>query len=108
MTRYTAAAILALLLAVYATIFARQTYNHIDAPIILAHEEWLTALLFVGAAWAAWQKREQLAAVFIVSALFLFYAVQADWLFRVPLGFGLITVGALTFLFTLPVTWKPK
>ena len=107
-TRYVAASVIAVAVALYATIFARQTHNHIDLPTYIDPLEWAVTLLFLVAGWAAWQRREQLAAVFMVAALFLFYGVQVDWLFRVPLGFGVITVAALLFLFVLPVTWKPK
>ncbi len=107
-TRYIAAAALALGLALFATIFARQTHNHLDLPTFLDPLEWATTFLFLAAGWAAWVKREQLAALFMVTALFVFYAVQVDWLFRVPLGFATVTVFALLFLIVLPVTWKPK
>ena len=106
--RYQAASAIAIVLAAYAAVFARQTHNHVDLPIFIDPLEWVTSLTSVAAAWAAWNKLEQRAAIFIVVALFLFFGVQVDWLFRVPLGFGFVTVASLAFLLTLPVTWKPK
>ena len=106
--RYATAAALAVALALFSTIFARHTHNHVDLPTYIDPFEWIVTLLFLIAGWCAWEKREQLAAVFVVAALFLFYGVQVDWLFRVPLGFAVLTASALAFLFILPVTWKPK
>ncbi|MEM9971145.1 MAG: hypothetical protein AAF762_08605 [Pseudomonadota bacterium] len=106
--RYLTASALAVTLALFATVFARQTHNHLDMPTFLDPLEWVSTLLFLIAGWAAYQRREQLAALLMVAALFTFYGVQAAWLFRVPLGFGVLTAGALLFLFILPVTWKPK
>ncbi len=107
-TRYLAATALAVALAAYATIFARQTHNHFDLPTFIDPLEWAVTLFFLAAAVTAYRQREQLAALLMVAALFMFYAVQADWLFRVPLGFAAVTVFALLFLIVLPVTWKPK
>ena len=77
--RYQAASAIAIVLAAYAAVFARQTHNHIDLPIFIDPLEWLTSLTFLAAAWAAWNKLEQRAAIFIVVALFLFFGVQVDW-----------------------------
>ena len=107
-SRYLAAAALASGLALFATIFARQTHNHLDLPTFIDPLEWATTLLFLAAAITAFRQSERLAALLMVTALFVFYAVQVDWLFRVPLGFATVTVLALLFLIVLPVTWKPK
>lgn len=103
--RFPVAAALALLLAIYATAFARQTHNLFDLPTFIDLTEWPATLLYLAAAWAAYRKLPRRAALFLVSAMLAFFAAQSDWMFRVPLGFVLVAAGSLGFLFLMPATW---
>ena len=106
--RYRAAALLAALLALYVTVFARQTHNLFDLPTFIDLTEWPATLLYLAAAWAAIRRREKIAALALVLALFAFLIAQARWMFNVPLGFALTIATSLAFLLILPVTWKPR
>ena len=103
--RYPAAAFVALLLAIYATIFAFQTHNHFDLPTGIDLTEWPATLLYLASAWAAVRRFPRRAALFIVLAMLAFFAAHSDWMFQVPLGFGLITAASLGFLVILPPEW---
>lgn len=106
--RYPAAALLALLLALFATIFARQTHNLYDLPTYIDLTEWPATLLYLAAALAAFRRREKMAALALVMAMMAFLAAQSKWLFDVPLGFTLLIAASLSFLLILPTTWKPR
>ena len=106
--RYAAASGIALGLALFATAFARGSHNTYDLPSWIDVTEWPSVLLFVAAAWAAWDRRERLAAGLVMAALVAFYWVQGRFLFSVPLGFVVLTLGTLGFLFVLPTTWKVR
>ncbi|MDJ1016209.1 MAG: hypothetical protein QNJ35_06830 [Paracoccaceae bacterium] len=106
--RYVIAAALALLLAVYATVFAHRTHNLFDLPTWLDVTEWPATLLFLFAGWSAWVTRERQAAFALVVGMLAFFGAQSSYLFSVPLGFVVVTALALVFLFVLPTTWKPR
>ena len=106
--RYALAAALALALSLFATAFARASHNFYDLPSYIDLTEWPATLLMLAAGWAAWEARERLAALLMVLGLLAFYAAQMRFLFQVPMGFGVVTAGALIFLFVLPVTWRPR
>lgn len=106
--RYAIAAGIALALALFATAFARGSHNTYDLPSYIDVTEWPSVLLFVAAGWAAWDRRERLAAGLVMAALVAFYWVQGLYLFSVPLGFAALTLGTLAFLFVLPTTWKAR
>ena len=93
-----AASALALGLAFFATAFARASWNVYDLPTYIDLTEWPATLLFVAAAWAAWERRERTAAWLMVGALVAFFAAQSRFLFQVPMGFGVVGAGALAFL----------
>ena len=106
--RFPAAAVLALLLALYATLFARQTHNTFDLPTWIDLTEWPATLLYLAAAVAAWARLERVAALALVAAMLAFLAAQSAHLFTVPLGFALVIAASLAFLLILPTTWKPR
>ena len=106
--RYVAAAGIALVLALFATAFARGSHNVTDLPSYIDVTEWPSVLFFVAAGWAAWNRRERLAAALAMAALVAFYAVQGRFLFSVPLGFAVPSLGTLAFLLVLPTTWKAR
>ena len=96
--RYRVAAACAGVLALYVTVFAAQTHTWIDLPTWLDLTEWPATLLYLGAAWFAWQFRAKAAAILSVAALFAFYLAQSQHLFAVPLGFILATTATLVIL----------
>jgi hypothetical protein len=104
--RHLLAAIIALTLALYATVFARQTHNTYDLPTWIDITEWPVTLLFLAAAWAAWRRVPRRAALLLVTGMIAFLGVQGRYLFEVPLGFVLVTALSLAFLFTLPSAWE--
>lgn len=103
--RHTLAAAIALALALYATVFARQTHNTFDLPTWIDVTEWPVTLLFLAAAWAAWKRVPRRAALMLVTGMVAFFAVQHRFLFDVPLGFVLVTCLSFGFLLTLPSAW---
>jgi hypothetical protein len=103
-----AAAALAALLALYATVFARQTHNHIDLPTFIDLTEWPATLLYFAAGWAALRRLPRRAALYLVSAMLAFFAAQSAWIFEVPLGFVSVASLSLAFLFILPARWEPR
>lgn len=107
-TRYAAAAGLAAAIALYATLFARQTHNRFDLPTWIDLTEWPATLLYLAAAVAAWAKLERVAALALVAAMLAFLAAQSAHLFTVPLGFALVIAASLAFLLILPTTWRPR
>lgn len=106
--RYSGAALLAGGLALYATIFARQTHNTFDLPTWIDLTEWPATLLYLAAAVSAWQRLERVAALALVAAMLAFFGAQSAWMFSVPLGFAMVAIASLGFLLILPTTWKPR
>ncbi len=106
--RYIGATALAVALALYATIFARQTHDLFDLPTWIDLSEWPATLLFGYAAYGAWTEQPRRAALAVVIGLFAFLAAQQSYIFQVPLGFVLITVLTLATLFTLPASLRGK
>lgn len=102
--KYRVAAALALALALYVTVFARQTTNWVDLPTFIDLSEWPATLGYFGAAWAASAGRARLAAVLTVASLLAFFLAQSQHLFAVPLGFSLVTALSLAILLVMPAT----
>lgn len=100
--RHPLAAVVALLLAVYATVFARQTHDTFDLPTWIDVTEWPVTFLFLAAAWAAWRRVPRRAALMLVTGMVAFFAVHHRYLFDVPLGFVLVTCLSFSFLIALP------
>ena len=106
--RYLGAAALAVALALFATVFARQTHDLINLPTWIGVTEWPATILFAVAAYAAWIEQPRRAALAVVIGLFAFFAAQHNHLFRVPLGFVLVTVLTLATLLALPASLRGK
>lgn len=106
--RYKLAAALAVLLALYVTVFATQTHNRFDLPTWIDLTEWPATLLFLASAVAAWKRLERPAALACFAGLFAFFFAQGRFLFEVPLAFVLTSTGTLGCLWLLPVTWKVR
>jgi len=106
--RYPLASAIALLLALYATVFARQTHNDFDLPTWIDVTEWPVTLLFVAAAWAAWKRVPRRAALMLVTGMVAFFAVQHRYIFAVPIGFVLVTALSFGFLLALPSAWERR
>lgn len=106
--RFGAAGLLAAGLALYATIFARQTHDLFDLPTWIDLTEWPATLLFLAAAWAAFRRLPRRAALYLVSGMLAFFAAQSRFIFDVPLGFILVATGSLSFLFLLPAVWERR
>ena len=104
-TRFGSAAVMTALLAVYATLFARSTFDVFDLPLWIGLLEWPITLILVYAIWAAWTKQSRKSALAVVAAMLGFYAVHGHLLFAVPLAFIAVTVAALIILTTLPSAW---
>ena len=100
--RHLLAVALALALALYVTVFARQTYNTYDLPTLIDVTEWPVTLLFLATAWAAWVRAERRAALLAVTGMLAFFGVQHRHLFEVPLGFTLVIGLTLALVFALP------
>lgn len=106
--RYIGATLLAVALALYATVFARQTHDLFDLPTWIDLSEWPATILFGFAAFAAWTEQPRRAALAVVAGLLAFIAAQHSYIFQVPLGFVLITVLTLAVLFSLPASLRGK
>ena len=106
--RYIGATAIAVALAVYATVFARQTHDMFDLPTFIDLTEWPATLLFVFAAWQAWIERPRRAALALVSGMLAFLAAQHGYIFSVPLGFVLVTLLTLAFLLMMPASLRGK
>lgn len=106
--RYIGATAIAVVLAIYATAFARQTHDLLDWPTFIDVTEWPATLLFLFAAWQAWTERPRRAALALVIGMFAFMAAQHGYLFRVPMGFVLVTVLTLAFLVMMPASLRGK
>ena len=106
--RYAGAALSALALAIYCTVFARQTHDLFDLPTWIDLTEWPATLLFLGTAWLAWTRQPRRAALAVVLGLFAFMAAQHMYVFRVPLGFVLVTVLTVFVLLVLPASLRGK
>ena len=104
--RFYAAAVLAVGLALYATVFARQTHNLFDLPTWIDVTEWPATLLFLAAAWFASRRLPRRAALYLVSGMLAFFIAQSRYIFDVPVGFVLLTCASLGFLFILPPVWE--
>lgn len=103
--RFASAAIMAGLLALYATIFARATFDVVDLPLFIGLMEWPVTFLFLAAMWAAWTRRSRKAALAVVVGMLGFYGVHGYLLFEVPLAFIVVTVLSLAIISTLPTSW---
>ena len=106
--RYIGATAIAVVLAIYATVFARQTYDLFDLPTFIDLTEWPATLAFLTAGWLAWIENPRRAAMVLVLGLFAFLGAQHMYLFRVPMGFVLVTVLTLAFLMVLPASLRGK
>jgi len=104
-TRYACAALMAGLLAVYVTLFARSTFDVFDLPLWIGVLEWPVTILFGYAVWGAWNRQSRKAAVAAVGGMLGFYAVHGHLLFQVPLAFIAVTVMTLIVITTLPSAW---
>jgi hypothetical protein len=100
--RFYAAAALNLGLAAYVTAFSRQTHDLYDLPTFIDLTEWPATLLFLAAAWFAWSASPRAVTLLVVAGLFAFFAAHARFLFSVPLGFVLVTLGTLAVLALVP------
>ncbi len=100
--RYHVAAALAAALALYVTVFARQTHDLFDRPTFIDLTEWPATLFCLAAAGAALARRAAPSAVAIVSGLIAFFAAQYAWIFEVPLAFVLSTLVVFLTLYVLP------
>ncbi|MBT8460044.1 MAG: hypothetical protein KJN60_10275 [Boseongicola sp.] len=103
--RFGGAAIMIALLGIYATMFARTTFDVFDLPLWIGLLEWPITLVLFYAIWAAWQKQSRKAALAVVASMLGFYGVHGHLLFDVPLAFIAVTVAALIILVTLPSAW---
>ena len=106
--RYIGATAIAVALAIYATMFARQTHDMFDLPTYIDLTEWPATLLFLFAAWQAWIERPRRAALALVIGMFAFLAAQSGYIFAVPMGFVLVTVLTLAFLLMMPASLRGK
>ena len=106
--RYIGATLSALALAVYATIFARVTHDLFDLPTWIDLTEWPATLLFLATAYFAWTQQPRRAALVVVIGLFAFITAQHAYIFRVPLGFVLVTILTLGTLLVLPASLRGK
>ena len=103
--RYASAALMAGLLATYATLFARRTFDVVDLPLFIGLIEWPVTLIFGFVIWAAWSRQSRKAALAAVVGMLGFYAVHGYLLFDVPLAFVIVTLLALAIIMTLPSAW---
>ena len=106
--RYIGVTVIAVALAVYATVFARQAHDLFDLPAFTDVTEWPATLLFLFAAWQAWIERPRRAALAFVVGIFAFLAAQSGYIFAVPLGFVLVTVLTLALVLMMPATLRGK
>lgn len=104
--RFRLAAVLAVILALYAAVFGRQTilFRNDLATGILGIEwlEFAPIVAFLVTAVAALRHRARAAAVAVVTGLIGFYTIHWQHAFTVPLGFMLVTLSTLTVLFLMP------
>ncbi len=94
------------LLAIYATMFARRTFDVVDWPLFIGLLEWPITLLFGYVIWAAWNRQSRKAAIAAVIGMLGFYGVHGYLLFDVPLAFIVVTVLSLGIITTLPSAWS--
>ena len=106
--RYVGATAIAVVLAVYATVFSWKTHDLFDLPTFIDLTEWPATLLFLLAAWQAWTVQPRRAAFVMVIAMFAFMAAQHTYLFHVPMGFVVVTVLTLGFLIMMPASLRGK
>lgn len=104
-TRYACAALLAGLLAVYATMFAYSTFDLFDLPLGLGLLEWPVTIIFAYVVWGAWNRQSRKAAIAAVLGMLGFYTVHGHMLFHVPIAFIVVTVLTLIVVTTLPSAW---